>query len=268
MNRRQALLIIVLIILAIAGGIFFFTKKHVAKTAAPVAVFAIKEAEDLIGQNKLAEGRKVYKDALPKLEDKPEAFKDAQKRIEALDMQVLMSPQVDENSIAYEVKSGDSLAKIARQNNTTVDLIKKINHLQGNTLRLGQKLKVINAKFYLVVDKAQNTLVLKRGDETIKTYLVATGKNSCTPVGAFKITNKLVDPTWFKAGMVLAANSPENILGPRWMGLDAKGYGIHGTVEPDKLGQQVSEGCIRMRNDELIELYDIIPSGTEVTITD
>jgi lipoprotein-anchoring transpeptidase ErfK/SrfK len=268
MNRRQAALIIILIVFVIAGGIFFFTKKHASSVAAIAPVFTITEAENLIGQDKLVEGRKMYKDALPKLEDKPEAFKDVQKRIEELNMQILMSSQIDENSIAYEVKSGDSLTRIARQNNTTVDLIKKVNHLQGDILRLGQKLKVISAKFYLVIDKAQNTLVLKCGDETIKTYLVATGKNNCTPVGTFKITNKLVDPTWFKAGMVLAANSPDNILGPRWMGLDLKGYGIHGTVEPDKLGQQVSEGCVRMRNDELIELYDIVPAGTEVTITD
>jgi len=265
MNRRQALIVIALFLFAIAGGLFFFTKKHAAPDA---AAFSIKEAESLIGQDKLVEGRKLYKDALSKLEDKPEAFKDAQKRVEALNMQILMSPQVDENSIAYEVKAGDSLAKIARQYNTTVDLIKNVNRLKSDLLRRGEKLKVINAKFYLVIDKAQNTLALKRGDETIKTYIVATGKNNCTPVGTFKITNKLVDPTWFKAGAVLSASSPDNILGPRWMGLDLKGYGIHGTVEPDKLGQQVSEGCIRMRNDELIELYNIIPAGTEVTVTD
>jgi len=268
MNRKQAVIVISLMLFAIAGGVFFFAKKHVPRANAPVAAFTIKEAEDLIKQNKLLDGRKLYKEALPKLEDKPEAFKDAQKRVEDLNMQILMSPQVDENSVEYEVKAGDNLTKIARQNNTTADLIKKVNHLQNNVLRLGQKLKVINAKFSLVVDKAQNILTLKSGDATIKTYLVATGKNNCTPVGNFKIVNKLVDPTWFKAGTVLASNSPDNILGPRWMGLDAKGYGIHGTVEPDKLGQQVSEGCVRMRNEELIELYDLVPSGTEVTIAD
>ena len=266
MNRRQTIIAISLILFAIAGGIFFFTKKH--RAPAPAPAFTIKEAEALVGQDKLAEGRKLYKDALPKLEDNPAAFKDAQKRVEELNMQILMSPQADQNSIEYEVKLGDNLIKIARQYNTTVDLIKKVNALKSDLLRLGQKLKVINAKFYLAIDKSQNTLALRCGDETIKTYLVATGKNNCTPVGTFKITNKLIDPTWFKAGAVLSASSPDNILGPRWMGLDLKGYGIHGTVDPGKLGQQVSEGCIRMRNEELIELYDIIPAGTEVSIAD
>ena len=52
------------------------------------------------------------------------------------------------------------------------------------------------------------------------------------------------------------------------MGFDLKGYGIHGTVDSSTLGQQVSKGCVRMRNDELIELYDIVPLGTEVTVTE
>ena len=52
------------------------------------------------------------------------------------------------------------------------------------------------------------------------------------------------------------------------MGLTAKGYGIHGTAEPEKLGQQVTAGCVRMKNEEVEELYGILPPGTEVTIVD
>ena len=52
------------------------------------------------------------------------------------------------------------------------------------------------------------------------------------------------------------------------MGISAQGYGIHGTKEEDTLGQQVSLGCVRMRDDEVIELFEMIPSGTEVEIVD
>jgi lipoprotein-anchoring transpeptidase ErfK/SrfK len=52
------------------------------------------------------------------------------------------------------------------------------------------------------------------------------------------------------------------------MGFDITGYGIHGTTEPDKIGQQVTAGCVRMRNEEVEELYTLIPVGTEVTIQD
>ena len=64
------------------------------------------------------------------------------------------------------------------------------------------------------------------------------------------------------------SNLPENVLGTRWMGFDKEGYGIHGTVAPDKIGQQVTAGCIRMRNEEVEELYKILPRGAEVTIVD
>ena len=80
--------------------------------------------------------------------------------------------------------------------------------------------------------------------------------------------NKQVNPTWFKAGAVVPPDSPENILGTRWMGFDLKSYGIHGTTDPDALGKQVTAGCVRMRNSEVEELYDIAPIGTEVTMVD
>ena len=62
--------------------------------------------------------------------------------------------------------------------------------------------------------------------------------------------------------------SPENVLGTRWMGFDIPGYGIHGTVEPKAIGQQVTAGCVRMLNEQVEELYSILPVGTEVVIVD
>jgi lipoprotein-anchoring transpeptidase ErfK/SrfK len=118
------------------------------------------------------------------------------------------------------------------------------------------------------VYKSQNILILKTDEEIIKTYIVSTGKNNSTPVGTFKIANKLINPTWFKAGAVVAAGSPENILGTRWLGFNLPGYGIHGTTDPKSVGKQVTEGCVRMLNSEVEELYSIVPVGTEVTIVD
>ena len=109
-------------------------------------------------------------------------------------------------------------------------------------------------------------LLLKEGDDVIKVYRVSTGSNSSTPVGEYKITSKLVDPVWFNKGVVLPPESPQNVLGTRWLGFDLPGYGIHGTIEPEAIGQQVTAGCVRMRNEEVEELYSIVPLGTEVTI--
>ena len=49
---------------------------------------------------------------------------------------------------------------------------------------------------------------------------------------------------------------------------DFPGYGIHGTVEPESIGKQVTAGCVRMRNEEVEQLYMLIPTGTQVKIVD
>jgi lipoprotein-anchoring transpeptidase ErfK/SrfK len=97
---------------------------------------------------------------------------------------------------------------------------------------------------------------------------VATGINGSTPIGAFKIINKLKNPVWYKAGAVVPSGSPENILGSRWMGISLPGYGIHGTTEPETIGKHITAGCIRMEEPHIRELYAVLPIGTEVTIID
>ena len=182
--------------------------------------------------------------------------------------QALFSPKPDAHSSLYSVKPGDTLTSISKKNNAAVELIKKINGLADDKLAVGKKLKIPTYKLSLVVDKSQNIMMLKGDEEVLKTYVVSTGANNSSPVGVFKVTDKLINPTWYKAGAVVPHDSPQNVLGTRWIGITKKGFGIHGTVEPEKLGQQVTAGCIRMRNDEVEELYGIVPPGTEVTISD
>ena len=63
-------------------------------------------------------------------------------------------------------------------------------------------------------------------------------------------------------------DSPENILGTRWLGIDKQGYGLHGSVDPTSIGKQVTAGCVRMTNKDVEELFDIVPVGTDVMIVD
>ncbi len=191
-----------------------------------------------------------------------------QKKIEEINIKLLFSPVSGPKSILYEIKPGDTLAKIAKEFKTTTELIIKSNGLKDDKILPGRKIKVWTAPFSIVVDKSQNTLILKTDEEIIKTYIVSTGINNSTPVGNFKIINKLPLPTWFKAGAVVAPNSPDNILGARWLGFDLPGYGIHGTTDPQNLGKQITQGCVRMSNSDIEELYAVVPIGTEVTIVD
>ena len=197
------------------------------------------------------------------------AIEETHSPVETEAWKTFLSPKPDLNSIVHQVKSGDNLTNLSKKYHVTVDWIRRSNNLLSDKLTLGEKLKISTYKLSIVIDKSQNTLILKGNEELLKTYTVSTGSNNSTPVGVFKITDKLIHPTWYKPdGKVIPYGSPENLLGTRWMGLTKEGYGIHGTLKPEKLGQQITDGCIRMRNEEVEELYGIITPGTEVTIVD
>ena len=173
-----------------------------------------------------------------------------------------------QTSLEHAVQPGDSLGRIAKQCNTTIDLIKKMNQLDTDLIRVGEILKVPNGRFSVLVSKSKNTLDLFLNETTVKSYAVSTGKDNSTPVGEFTIASRLENPVWYKTGAVIPPGSPDNILGTRWLGFSLKGYGIHGTVEPDKIGQAVTAGCIRMRNEDVEELYAFIPVGSSARVQD
>jgi len=197
-------------------------------------------------------------------------YADMQKRAASARMAILFSKIITPDSELYIVVPGDSLIRIAKRYSTTVDLIKKANGLKSDLIMPEMKLKVQKIPFSILIDKSQSVLTLLLGDEVIKTYIVSTGKNNSTPVGTFKIRDKLVRPVWYNHGVAVPADSSENVLGSRWMGLttEESGYGIHGTIEPESIGYQCTDGCVRMINEEVNELYTIVPVGTSVTIVD
>lgn len=218
-----------------------------------------------IKSGKLLQAKKLLKMSITLCPD-TDKIDEIQRILWDVNMRILFSPIKTQGTVVYEIKKGDTLYRIAKRFNTTVELIKKSNGIKNSSIRPGDKLKIVTDEFSVVVDKSKNTLSLKEGEEVLKIYTVSTGENNSTPVGTFKITNKLMDPPWYRAGAVVAAESPDNILGSRWMGLSVKGYGIHGTTQPETIGRQVTEGCVRMRNKDVEELYSILPVGAEVVI--
>lgn len=197
-----------------------------------------------------------------------ERVEQVEKELGQMNIDIIFSNAPTEHSVIHEVIAGDTLGELAKRYGTTVELIKINNNLKNDVIRLGQRLRIWTGQFNIFVDKSQNILILKQGDEVLKVYDVSTGLNSSTPVGEFKITTKLIDPVWFNRGVVVPPESPQNVLGTRWLGFDIQGYGIHGTVEPETIGQAVTAGCVRMRNKEVEELYSFIPMGTKVVIVD
>jgi len=269
--KKRVFIIISLIVVVVLGIALF---KLIGKNSNKLSLIANPSQGKLLNLAKAQEEKGEYTLAkesyqnLIKQDSSSRNVSNWQKHVEDLNIKLIFSPAVTPGSIEYEIKPGDTLTKIAKEFNTTIELIAKINNLEGSVLRPGNKIKVWNTPFNVFVDKSQNILMLRSGNDVIKTYVVSTGANNCTPVGNFKIVNKLPNPTWFKAGAVVPADSPENILGSRWLGINVPGYGIHGTTEPQNLGKQVTQGCVRMFNPEVEELYMLLPLGTEVTIVD
>ncbi|PIQ89158.1 MAG: hypothetical protein COV72_04535 [Candidatus Omnitrophica bacterium CG11_big_fil_rev_8_21_14_0_20_42_13] len=280
---RKLIIVFILIIFAAASFLVINKPKHrlrqedsgsSGQEIDPGAVQPANKLFDLAkryeAENEFALSRETYQKILRLHPDYPQ-IQEAQKHLEDVNLKIIFSPTlITAESQYYEVKPGDTLSKIAKKFDTTVELIKKINMLKSDLIRPGMNLKIWKGKFSALVDKSLNILMLKSNEAIVKTYIVATGKNNSTPVGTFKIINKLVDPVWFKpqVGAMVPADSPENILGSRWMGFDAAGYGIHGTTEPEALGSQVTQGCVRMKNEDVEELFSFLPQGTEVTIID
>lgn len=271
MNKKTILIIAAAAVILIVAFAMGFNKSKMPLQIKQGKISSVSgllnEAKSLEAKGELLQAKTAYQSLINDFPNSNEVM-NWQKKIEDLNTRLLFSPVVTPKSISYQIKPGDTLNKIAKEFNTTVELIKKSNNLSGNKIIPGRKIKVWNTPFSILVDKSQNTLILKTDEEIFKTYIVSTGVNNSTPVGTFKIVNKLENPTWFKAGAVVASSSPENVLGTRWMGWDVPGYGIHGTIEPQNLGKQITQGCVRMANKEVEELYSIVPAGTEVTIVD
>ncbi|MEC0370917.1 L,D-transpeptidase [Paenibacillus chibensis] len=107
--------------------------------------------------------------------------------------------------------------------------------------------------YRIIVDLSDRTLYLLDGDQVTKSYPVGIGKMlTSTPTGEYRIINKQMNP-----------GGPFGVL---WMGLSKPHYGIHGTNDPDSIGHEVSHGCIRMHNEDVLDLSSYVPVGTRVTI--
>lgn len=270
MNKRLLWLVITIPLLIMIIVILWINYKkttNLRKSQAPSIAQTVlfNSLKELESKSDLQGIKTIYQKLLVEYPSSPQVSQ-WEKMIEEVNMKLLFSPVITKGSLLYEIKPGDTLSKIAREHHTTVELLMKANNLSSDKIRPGRRIKVYTQPFSIVVDRSQNTLILKSSEEVIKTYIISTGIS--TPIGTFKVTNKLENPPWFKDGVEIPANSPDNILGSHWLGINVPGYGIHGTTDPQSLGKQVTQGCVRMANRDVEELYTVLPLGAEVNIVE
>ncbi len=132
----------------------------------------------------------------------------------------------------------------------------------------------------IIVDTNSRFLYLVLGDSTARRYGVGVGKEGFEWRGTHNVTRKAEWPSWRPPqemikrerakGRELPAfmeGGPANPLGARAIYIGDTLYRIHGTNQPWTIGQAVSSGCIRMRNEDVMDLYERVKMGAKVIVS-
>jgi lipoprotein-anchoring transpeptidase ErfK/SrfK len=127
----------------------------------------------------------------------------------------------------------------------------------------------------IVVRTSQRRLFLVTGGGQAISYPVGVGRRGLQWTGTRSIKAKYVEPAWSPPAIirrdrpnlpdVIPGGSPQNPMGARVLSLGGE-YAIHGTNQPGSIGGFVSYGCIRMHNEDIIDLYRRVSVGTPVIV--
>jgi LysM repeat protein len=180
----------------------------------------------------------------------------------------------------YTVKSGDVLVRIGREYKVPAEALMRINGIKdASKLRAEEKIKVAKGPFHVRIYKSEFRMDVYLQDLYVRSYRVGLGADQGTPEGVWRVKERLDNPTYFPSASaqekrVISADDPKNPLGERWIGLEGiegdalgrSGYGIHGTIDPDSIGKAVSLGCVRMHNEDVEFLFDLMQTG-QSTVT-
>lgn len=251
-----------------------------APVMSPVAAL-MAEGEQALKEGKSVVARAKFSKALlhPTATDAEQAT--LREKMTAINSDLLFSQKItpgDPLVEEYTVQGGDSYERIRKRQQLAVDwrLLERVNRTPASKIRVGQRLKLINGPFHVIVDKSDYRLDVFCGspdDQSSWTYIrsfnVGLGENDSTPVGAFKVKigGKAIEPDWTnpRTGERFDGKDPKNPIGNRWIGLEGLGsasvhlsYGIHGTIEPDSIGHQRSMGCVRLVNSDVEQVYELL----------
>jgi len=233
------------------------------------------EALQAFRERKFEQCRSILRDMLVPMDSSDSLYDPAANLLGRASMNIYNSGSDSETNVAYTVKSGDTLSKIAVNYNTSVAAIQKANGMSTTRLNIGQKLKIPQSVWSIVIRRSDNKLLLNANNKLFKIYNVYPGSAvSQNFSGTFRIFSKQKDPVWRVDGQTYQPGSAGNIIGSRWMALkgtgasaNAAGTAIHGTNRagtPDV--SPGAPGYFRMSNEDVKELYELVPCETAVEI--
>lgn len=183
-------------------------------------------------------------------------------------------------SVEYPVVAGDSLVRIcgklkqSHELRTTPGTLRWLNGFKGDLIRAGQVLRAPQQPVWLWISKSLFVLRVYIGEGLVAEYPVGLGRDDKTPAGTFRIKDPMVKAPWLnpETGKLVHFGEEGYAIGTRWLGFEAQGpnegLGIHGTDEPASIGKAESRGCIRLLNEHVEELYEVVPQWTEVVIVE
>ncbi len=232
------------------------------------------QAQALANSGQPAQAQKLLAEVVSTTTD--ETLKnDALRLLGRTNVELFLSDAPSPDKKSYVIQPGDSLDRIARRNKTTVALLQKMNRIEGSLIYPGARIWLPAAPFVIHVDKSDRTLDLMINDKLFKRYPAGLGRYGKTPLGTFRTVVHQTNPDWSPpSGGIIPFGDPRNVLGTRWISIrdktrpDTKGFGIHGTADRDSIGGETSNGCIRMLNEDVEEVFMLIPRGTEVIISE
>jgi LysM repeat protein len=175
----------------------------------------------------------------------------------------------------YKVEPGGRLANIGREFKVPYQILMRINNIERpETLRAEETIKVINGPFHVKICRSAFTMDLYLQDTFVRSFSVGLGAAGReTPTGLWRVKpgGKLVSPIWTDpdTGIIYRGTDSDYPLGSRWIGLQGlkgaaegrTGFAIHGTNSSGQTGQAISRGCIRMNDNDVKLVYDLLTPG-------
>jgi hypothetical protein len=190
------------------------------------------------------------------------------------------NPGAEWPSVAMQVGPGDSLISVRKRALeehpellVCTGEIARANGLHGEVIHPGDVLKIPTSHPNVLVDLDSHWALYRMDSEVVAAWEIGIGKpGNETPPGEYRAGEKTKEPMWFRAGHPpVPFGDPENPLGSRWIAWQNlnganSSLGFHGTSDPDSIGEDRSQGCVRMRKEAIEELYEILPRGAVIRV--
>jgi hypothetical protein len=261
-------------------------------------------AERAMKENRLVDARQLLNGALLDPRTPESDREGLRRWMAQINDTLVFSPTIAANDplvTTYTIAKGDSLERIAARQGVATDwrFIQRVNNLSApGRISVGQKLKLVRGPFHAVVHKGAFRMDIFAGEPNlagqtpkggvggvqgadpgwiyIRSFPVGLGTQGSTPTGSFVVRprSKLINPAWTnpRTGEKFAKDDPKNPIGERWMGLEGiddstralAAYGVHGTIDPQSIGREMSMGCVRLADADVDIVYELLTEGVSV----